>query len=56
MTIRIFYDGPLVDGANPADDNSALAQIMKELSAVRDGAQSPASREAILKLLQGEMV
>lgn len=40
-------------GINPAGDSSALAQIMKELEAMRDGQQSPSQRDAIMQILGG---
>lgn len=40
-------------GFNPAGDSSALAQIMKELEAMRDGQQSPSQRDAIMSILGG---
>jgi len=38
-------------GMSPAGDNSALAQIMKELQAAQEGGQSPAERDAVMQML-----
>lgn len=49
----VMPGGGMSPMGSPAGDNSSLAKIMKELSAVRDGGQSPSQRDAIMALLQG---
>ena len=48
-----FTGGGPMGGENLGGDNSALAQIMKELAAMRDGQQSPSQRDAIMQILGG---